>query len=263
MKVGDIVTSEECKQIQLDILLSIDEFCKKNDINYSIAYGTLIGAIRHRGFIPWDDDIDIIMMRDEYERFVSQYKHPKFELISGENIANHLHVVVSNPRTRLVFNNSPSDTHFYKGGVWVDVFPVDEVPKSKLVFQVQSSILLFVKNLHRLSQFTPRKALYMRCAHMVLVPFEGILNRLMFKIMKAYNDSNTGWVGDLALCYLSYPSFPAVYMKEFIDVEFEGYIFKAIKEYDRFLYGVYGDYMSLPPVEQRTPRHDYIAYWRE
>ena len=64
------VSPEECKKLQLNILINVAKFCDEHDIKYSLAYGTLIGAIRHKGFIPWDDDIDIIMMRDEYERFV-------------------------------------------------------------------------------------------------------------------------------------------------------------------------------------------------
>ena len=257
------VTPDECKQLQLNILVNISKFCEENDIKYSIAYGTLIGAIRHKGFIPWDDDIDIIMMRNEYERFVSTYKDDYYQLIPGEEIANHLHVVVSDLSTRLVFHKCETDAFFYKGGVWVDIFPIDNVPNSNVGYRIQKKMLFIMKQLHQLSQFpwsTSRKGQFM---HKLLAPFSNILYMPIFPFMKIFNSKKKKMVGDLALCYLNYPSFPQKYMDDYIEVEFEGHFFKAIKEYDLFLKGIYGNYMALPPVEEQTPRHSYTAYWRE
>ena len=69
------IYTEELKKIQLDILCAIQKFCANNDIKYSLAYGTLLGAVRHKGYIPWDDDIDIIMTRDNYDRFMRTFVH--------------------------------------------------------------------------------------------------------------------------------------------------------------------------------------------
>ena len=257
------VSPEECKKLQLNILINVAKYCEEHSIKYSLAYGTLIGAIRHKGFIPWDDDIDIIMMRDDYERFVATYRDEKYVLIPGERLANHLHVVVSDMSTQLEFNHSPGDSFFYNGGVWVDIFPIDKVPDNKKCFKVAVKSLLFIKNLHRLSQFTPRKDLYIRLAHLILVPFEGILKICMLQMMQMFNKTDSKTVADLALCYLPYPSFPAKLMDEFIDVVFEGFVFKSIKEYDAFLRGIYGNYMEFPPKDQQVPRHSYRAFIRE
>lgn len=257
------LSPEECKKLQLNILINVAKYCDEHDIKYSLAYGTLIGAIRHKGFIPWDDDIDIVMVRDEYERFVATYQDEKYVMIPGEQIANHLHVVVSDMSTELVFHKSPSDSHFYHGGVWVDIFPIDKVPDSEMGFKALTKSLLFVKNLHRLSQFTPRKEIYMKLAHIILAPFEKGLNRCMLRMMQMFNGHSSNTVGDLALCYLPYPSFPVRLMDEYIAVEFEGHCFKSMRGYDEFLRGIYGDYMKLPPPEQQIPRHGYTAYLRE
>ena len=257
------VSPEECKKLQLNILLSVAKFCDEHKIKYSLAYGTLIGAIRHKGFIPWDDDIDIIMMREDYEKFVATYKDEKYVLIHGENLANHLHVVISDLSTRLIFHYSPSDSFFYKGGLWVDIFPIDKVPENNKAFRIMVKILFFLKNLHRLSQFTPRKEMYMKAAHYIISPFEGLLNKCMLGMMCILKKSKSQTVADLALCYLPYPSFPLRLMDEYIDVDFEGHKFKSIKGYDEFLKGIYGDYMKLPPIEEQVARHGYTAYYRK
>ena len=76
------ISQEEIRSIQIAILNSVDAFCRKNNLKYSLAYGTLIGAVRHKGFIPWDDDIDIIMPRPDYDRFVAKYKDSVYDVLS-------------------------------------------------------------------------------------------------------------------------------------------------------------------------------------
>ena len=258
------VTPEECKQLQLNILINIAKFCEENGIKYSIAYGTLIGAIRHKGFIPWDDDIDIIMLREEYERFVALYHDDKYQLIRGENMNNHLHVVISDLSTTLRFPNSLANTKFYKGGVWVDIFPVDKVPDAPQKYWRLMKRIWFFMRLQRMGEIKyPKSMLAVRLAHPFLWPFRNIFGAIGEKMMYHSNNRTSQTVANLSLWYLRYPSFPLSYMNDFVDVEFEGHIFKAMKGYDGFLRGIYGDYMQLPPEDEREPRHSYIAYWRE
>ena len=258
------VTPDECKRLQLNILINVAKFCDDHSIKYSIAYGTLIGAVRHKGFIPWDDDIDIIMMRDEYERFIDTYHDDKYVLIHGKNMSNHLHVVVSDLSTMLHFPNSPSNRKFYKGGVWVDIFPIDKVPDNQKDYWQLMKKLWFFMRLQRIGEVAEPKAMLLsRLIHPFVWPFRNLFGTIGKRMICNSNKRNSKTVGNLSLWYLHYPSFPSYYMADFIDIEFEGFSFKAMKEYDGFLRGIYGDYMKLPPESEQVPRHSYIAYWRE
>lgn len=123
-----MIKTDDLKRLQLDILKHVDSFCKKTDIQYSLAFGTLLGAVRHNGFIPWDDDIDICMPRPSYERFVREFNDPSgiYECLTYEKDSNYLwpFAKVSDQRTVVVEQARYVDK--YKNlGVNIDVFPVD------------------------------------------------------------------------------------------------------------------------------------------
>ena len=256
------ITFEECKRLMVDIMANVAHFCDKHDIRYSLSYGTLIGAIRHKGFIPWDDDIDIIMWRDDYERFVSTYKDERYQIIDGSFNINHSHIRVSDQKTILRLDELRGQ--FYKYGLWIDVFPIDKVPDSEkkynrflkklwFLFKMQS-----LGEVHRKGFINIKKLVYFICR-----PFHSFFGKWALKTMKKYNNSNTHSVSDLGSWYNTPLHFPYSYMDEYVDVEFEGHKFKAIKQYDAFLRGMYGDYMQFPPIEMQKPHHSYTAYWRE
>jgi len=258
------LTLDESKKLQLNILINIAKFCDEHYIKYSIAYGTLIGAVRHKGFIPWDDDIDIIMMRDDYERFVAIYKDDSYVLVDGEHQLNHLHVRIADNNTRLVSLKGARDK-FYNSGLWVDVFPIDKVPNDKDEYE------LFMRKIYRLCKLqliaevggegrklTKRIPFYI--LQFFLKPFGKLFGKKIKKEIKKYNHSDSKSVANVSLWYLHYPSFSIDYMKEFIELEFEGCYFKSISKYDEFLKGIYGDYMTPPPVDKRNYRHAYVAY---
>lgn len=257
------VSLRECKELELRILVNIADFCNKHHIKYSLAYGTLIGAIRHKGFIPWDDDIDIIMKRDEYEKFLSLYHDDYYQLIDGKHQSNQLHVRVSDMSTRLEFLASEGSKHFYKGGVWVDVFPIDKAPNKLGQYRKLKKRIFYSYRLFFMSIFTPSKSVVKKMMHGMLSLFKGVLEKNVHTLVQSYNSKQVNMMANLSLWYLDYPAFPSFYMNDYVDVEFEGYTFKAMKHYDDFLRGIYGDYMKLPPEDQRCPRHSYIAYWRE
>jgi len=264
------VTSEECKKLQLNILLNVAQFCDEHNIKYSLAYGTLIGAIRHKGFIPWDDDIDVIMMRDDYERFVSLYHDDFFQLIDGKHHANHLHIRVSDMSTQIVFPHSAIKRKLYNGGVWVDVFPIDNVPQNDKDYRSFMKQIYYLCHLQKFGELSFKSVwkgnLISKVSHgflyLIVKPFVRPIGVLSEKMMSKYNGKHSEKVANVSLWYLKYPSFNSSLMNETVDVEFEGHYFKALKNYDEFLSGIYGDYMTPPPQNERAPRHDYIAYWR-
>lgn len=254
------ISFEESKKIMLDMLINVARFCEKNDIKYSLAYGTLIGAIRHKGFIPWDDDIDIIMKREDYERFISLYKDNRYSVIDGSCNPNHAHVRVSDNETVLKLNAWRG--HFYKAGLWIDVFPIDKVPDSQKGYKRFLKKLWFFFEI-QLTGEIQRKGFLNKILNFLCKPFSSYFGKRALKEMKSFNQKNTQSLANLGAWYASLPKFPAFYMEEFIDVEFEGHKFKAISQYDSFLRGIHGDYMQLPPKEKQKPHHSYTAYWKE
>lgn len=257
------LTADESKKALVGILVKVADFCEKNNIKYSLAYGTLIGAIRHKGFIPWDDDIDIIMLRDDYERFVSLFRRhndERYQLIEGYQNKNHSHVRVSDMKTVLEMDKYRGQ--FYKSGLWIDVFPIDKVPDTKKGYLKFKRYIWFLFEM-QLSGELRRKGLLNNILYIVCRPFRSFFGKLALKKMEKYNKKNTHTLGNMGLWYLNFPEFPMNYMNEFVDVDFEGYKFKAIKEYDAFLRGVYGDYMQFPPEDKRIAHHLYKAFWKE
>ena len=151
---------EEIQNESLRMLSIIDQFCIENGIQYSLGYGALIGAIRHKGFIPWDDDIDLIMTRPNYLRFVSLFNKDKtinrdLKLFAPEldnSYYNITHICdMRRTRVRKYYQWTDEDT-----GIWIDVFPIDSLPEdggkqlrdqSKLCFDVWGSVFRFQKSL--------------------------------------------------------------------------------------------------------------------
>ena len=124
--MGAQITSLELRRIQLDLLIAFDKFCAANELHYSLDYGTLLGAVRHQGFIPWDDDIDISMPRPDYDRFLSLTKNGLgiYEVRSGEYTPGYFYPIAKmiDPRTILV-EHTIGDAHIM--GVYLDIFPLD------------------------------------------------------------------------------------------------------------------------------------------
>lgn len=154
------ITIEEAKKIELDILSYIDDFCKKNNIEYFINYGTLIGAVRHKGFIPWDDDIDISMTRENYDKFIEYYKNDKskYKLLALETNKHYF-----NNFAKIVDSTTRIDnTRIYKSypsGIFIDIFPMDSFADKKIVD------ICYVLESFKLLSFSKRKILSTRIAN--------------------------------------------------------------------------------------------------
>ena len=122
------LTLEEKKAIILDIMKDIDRFCRENGIRYTISSGTLLGAVRHGGFIPWDDDADMFMLREDFDRFVKIYRSDKYHLLFHNRSEGEFlmagYAKVSDPETYVAGKNTMTSY-----GVYVDIFPLDSVPQ--------------------------------------------------------------------------------------------------------------------------------------
>lgn len=266
------MTLRDVQLVSLDILKDIHEFCVANKIRYSLAFGTLIGAIRHKGFIPWDDDIDIVMPRPDFEKFFAQYQSKDYYAIHPENSYIAFGRVFDNKRT---FADTLKPWCKQETGIWVDVFPLDGVDEDIVKFEER--IKKLKKNQFFLSykRTTMRPLSYMpdftnkakwivkwlktigKDFNKALLAHQTIIRELPFEDSKYY-----GSLG--ALDSAEKERYRKETFTHVIDVEFEGYKMYAMNGYDEVLRSYYGDYMKLPPVEKRVPlQSSYIKfYWK-
>lgn len=252
---------------ELEILKVVHKFCEKNDIKYSLYAGTALGAVRHKGFIPWDDDIDIVMTRDEFEKFCLKWKQNPVEGYYFQNpndynkkIFNINHGKIRKDNTILLSEGEDlNDGHH---GVWVDIFILDKVKDSfigkksvyfwgviRTIFSrndIYSNVNYIFKILFKILNFIPKN----------------IKNKIILKSNKKIQkyrklDLNYKWV-DLSTisCFKIY--FPRVLVEKFTKIQFEDSNLTIFDDYNSLLILEYGDYMKLPPVEERVCKHNPV-----
>jgi lipopolysaccharide cholinephosphotransferase len=262
---------KERQKISLNILMKIDSFCKKNEIKYYIAYGTLLGAVRHKGFIPWDDDIDLIMFRGDYERFINSFNidsmNHKLKCISFEK--GSFYMPFSKVVDTTTHVNQKDFLPLESNGVAVDIFPFDSVSNDyKICQQKKQQFRLFGKLL-RYSLYNNKKEISNSFSIKHIAYFfsktighkrirKWILNKRFFESAenKKYCISYGAFLcGDPGVYEIDWFN-PPIYF------EFEGKQFPGIPNYDSFLKTRYGDYMKLPPKEQQI-QHNIDAYYIE
>lgn len=261
---------DELKKIQLDILDVVDIFCKQNGIKYSLACGTMLGAVRHNGYIPWDDDIDIYVKRTDYQRLVDIF--PKsiddVSLISMERNKkwNRSYAQVYNNKTVMKEDAyTPMEV-----GVYIDVYPIDEVPdddKKWLSYNRRRRNLIHLYELKYIPFRNDRsllKNVFLAFGKILLLPFG---SRFMAQMISHYAQihNNKGYHRSFECVQgmLQKRPFKSVLMNEFVQVPFEDRIFMAMKDYEAYLSNGYGNYMQLPPVEKRVAHHRFTAWWKE
>ena len=256
-----ITSTDELKKVQIDILLYIDKICKKNKIKYFLAYGALLGSIRHKGFIPWDDDIDITMPRLDYERFIKVMKTNKgiYRLVCLENCKKDYSYPFAKVCDARTIINEPWRPMKEEIGVYVDIFPLDglgdteknakENAKKLLKITKQIWFMETVKNQNikgRILNFIGRKN----------------LNKYFKYIAKKNNYYKSKYVGMLAWPSDHIEYIEQKYYLEMISGDFEGNSFPIPKYYDAILNNRYGDYMTFPPLDKRKRHHPFEAWWK-
>ncbi|WP_077619686.1 LicD family protein [Bacillus sinesaloumensis] len=251
------LNEEQLKKLHADLLillLEVDRICKRYDIQYFLSYGTLIGAIRHNGFIPWDDDIDIQMLRKDYEKFTevckSELDTSRFFWQSQKTDINYNWVYGKLRLKNTSYIRAGQEHIKQNDGIFLDILPLDNITSNKfkqalLVFicKVCRKILwsqvgkknarsLFGKVLYKVLSFIPRK-----------VPI------LIFEYFAKFDNKKE------SSFLVSHNTFGQIYKQEWyskaIWVQYEGHAFRAPIGYDEILSMVYGDYMTLPAVEKR------------
>ena len=261
------IKTEDLKGIQLDILNDIHQYCIANNIRYSIAYGTLLGAVRHKGYIPWDDDIDIMMPREDYERFIKTYGNSIYRIADLSNNPGYGLPFAKVEDYRTIMDEYVEGKTVY--GVYVDVFPVDNVPdnifKRKYFYWKVScwGVLYNLKTVKTQKGRNIIKNIMLVASHLVL---HFVSKRyIAYKISEmatTYVHNDTDYMGVVAVPDIYIDYVPSRFFDDYVELPFETLIVKSIKEYDKYLKAAYGDYMQLPPVEKRVSHHVFNAYWK-
>lgn len=270
------MTIEELHDIALDIMKEIHECCIKNDIQYSLAYGSLIGAIRHKGFIPWDDDIDVWMSRPNFEKFTKLFKSKKGYRLSSEYDADSLicfNRVYETEKTFLKRRMKSCDGNV---GVWVDIMPLDGVPED--IAERDSQYNEFANKirlmeaarfwLNYIDQSKGLKSFYGKTRLMLQNIVYGNYQRIhqeMIKISRRYHFEKGSYCCYFQ-CAFAYRKnkqelLPVSSFNDYQLLPFENIQLMVSKDYDSLLRGIYGDYMKLPPMEDRVFHHG-VCYWK-
>ena len=264
----------EIKMIQLEMLAKLDQFCKDNKIEYSLSYGTLIGAIRHGGYIPWDDDIDIMMTRFNYEKFISSFGYEvknNLKLLSFEN-SYFGFLKLIDYRTYIVEKVKYNIEDY---GIWIDIFPIDKLPDpastkgkfliliARILIRMASLRAIEWKSLLLKKYSTPKTIIYCFVKAITMIFNINFFGKRLNSLLRSYKDQNCIYAGDLTLGPKKSFFMDINIFNNYKDVVFEKLNLRMIREYDAFLRNVYGDYMIPPPVSQRTPVHNYRAFWKK
>ena len=268
------LTLQQIRQIELDLLIEFDKICNEKGYRYSLGGGTLLGAIRHNGFIPWDDDIDVMMPRPDYEKFInySLNNNIPFTLITHTTMEgyNGLFAKLSDSTTVLQDNLIKDD---YDLGVNIDIFPIDGLGNSEIEArkilkktELQREILnaiswkrYFRSKTHGLIFEPIRLALYYTSR---FINPKKILKSVDEKNLK-YSFDSSSYAGCICGSYRTKEIMKKEVFEKYIDVKFENNIFKAVSDYDTYLTKLFGNYMVLPPEKERVTHHSFQAFYKD
>lgn len=267
----DQKTLRKVQLVQLEIAKEIRRVCQENDIKCFLDGGTLLGAVRHQGFIPWDDDLDMGMQREDYERFLKiapQKLSPQYCLVTWYNEKNYGHAFAKVCKKNTVYIEQKAKKQCRENGIYVDIFPYD-VYQEKDGFRQQG---IWLNLLHKL--------IWAKCGYVTwnengrinwkkyisYIPFRiaacFISKKAMIKkydvLAVKYNQTNGKFLQEQDCFNYGKSVVPREILNSLVDLKFEDTTFPCAAGYDTYLKALYGNYMKLPPAEERENRHQII-----
>lgn len=258
----------DIKSIQLEIMDDIHDFCVRNKINYTLAEGSLLGAVRHKGYIPWDDDIDIAMPRPDYERFLKEYQ-PSSVFYKLKHYGNDKDFVLPIAKVYDVRTILDSPNYIDNQHVFIDIFPLDGAPDNE--------INMYVESLNDIIFNVKRQGKYYKYAPSIVKKIEFYLKYIIKNISligkkKSYNEfedliarypyQESDFILITGSAYGSKAYMPKSLFDNFTLTKFENRDYFIIEKADQYLTKIYGNWRELPPKEKRIPRHTFDAYFK-
>lgn len=257
----------------VELMLVVDRLCRENGITYYLGEGSLLGAVRHKGFIPWDDDGDLLMPREDYDRFLElapELLGDDYQLDCLQTNPKHWSI----PSMLQITRETEFEKEMYRGvalncGPCVDIFPLDYVPeqgtfalrlRSKLINLLKRSLWIKTGIHHRGRYQTIKKRLvyFYPCKLISLFGSVKSLHRSINRLLLKTNDSSNKYLANFASLYnIGRETFPKEWYGKPIELEFEGSKFYAPSNTEAVLTKLYGDYNELPPIEKRTAKHHF------
>ena len=265
---------KDIQRTELELLLAFDRVCTVEGLRYSLGGGTLLGAVRHKGFIPWDDDIDVMMPRSDYEAFLRFCKNNPvgFNIEAYDTVEgyNSLFTRVSDQNTIIIDELSELP---YETGIGIDVFPIDGLGKT----EKQSKQIFHKTDFNRelLNAAAWKKFFRSKTHSIVIEPIRFVMyvlsrfadpKKLIEKIEKENKKhpfEGSVYAGCVCGSYREKEIMKTETFENYVDMDFEGHRLKAIRNYDEYLTKHYGDYMKLPPEEKQKTHHTYKAYRKQ
>nr|WP_302706030.1 LicD family protein [uncultured Dialister sp.] len=280
------ISTDEMKKIELDILKDVAKFCDEQNLRYYLCGGTLLGAVRHKGFIPWDDDVDIIMPRPDYMKFMELYNKRKGNYRVNSLVNNpdwySTFAEVEDVRTIKTYESfNLSDKH----GVNIDIFPMDGAPddeRERKKFWKINNILVRIATLSKLNFSVSRhfadkdasfdivRTIIRTAAKFIGIPFARIictffdLNKIATKRAMKYDVDKSEYIGVSVFPLYGYKE--CVRRTPFLKIRkriFEGEYLNTPDNYDEYLSKHYGNYMIPPSKHRQQSHHDFKTYWKD
>lgn len=266
---GTEISLKQIQEVEYEILVEFDRICKKHNIPYQLFAGTLLGAVRHHDFIPWDDDIDVCMLRKDYERFIEicpKELNDSFFLQTNSTDPKSVVQFAKIRKNGTVFEN---DADFLSGsntGIWIDIFPLDKTKRGTFSEKIQyfevtvlyAMITSTVKSRIKICRKKWKKVFRTVFYYITkLIPKKALEKRL-YNVMTRYENKDVKYIGNYANgTGWSYNAHVRMIegFYDMIEMDFHGSLFPVPRNYDQVLSNSYGDYMKFPPKEKRKPTH--------
>ena len=257
MDINNEYGTLQMQQYLLPMLIDLDKFCRENDIKYSLSDGTLLGAVRHKGFIPWDDDIDLTLDRENFNKFIAAAEN---------NLSEQYEIVYDTWIRRVTRKDNPKKNAFPPEGC-IDLFIFDEVPHEKKKENLQVFLLKTLQGMLKTNViyegFSVQKKVMLFATHVLGKIFPRRLKQKWYDAISQWG--NLDHLADTVARFngsyrgIDHVRYPSTIIESYTNLEFEDLQFMTISGWDVFLTTMYGDYMKLPDTESRKTNHEHIG----